>query len=76
MYDLTSTKKIKILYRTYGDRVYREERAMNNIPAPGDDVVFEDGEWFRVISRTFLTEVLTGEVICDIYLEKPEATHD
>jgi hypothetical protein len=73
MYDLSSTKKIKVLYRTYGDRAYKEERAMNNIPEPGDDVVFEDGECFSIVARTFLTEVLTGEVICDIYLEKPEA---
>jgi len=67
-------RKIKIVFRTYGNREYREERVLAEIPKPGDEVQFEDGEVFRVSGRTFVTDTL-GETICDIYLDKPESIH-
>ena len=69
-----SEKMIKLLYRTYGDRGYREDRELSKLPESRDEVVFEDGIIYRVSGRTFLTNVLTGETICDIYLDKPYTT--
>lgn len=63
---------VECVFRASLNREYTERRKMSEVPALGDEVQFEGGEVFTVISRTSYQDIL-GQLRCDIYLK--EAIH-